>query len=964
MKKFLILILLLPLFAMGQVSAPTSVTTKLSPNTPMSFGSLYSTPNFQYGWLNGSIWEQFVSGRQINKFFYPKTHIDSIVAGYIPLTNSALFSRRIIYAKQFGAHLNSNINSGGGTNDAVILQAAIDTLTNRGGGTLVIDGVALINATVVLKSNVKIQVINGGGIFLAPNSNCHMLTTVLTGQTVSNYNVAIEGGVWNGNCDNQNRWVGRDSTSATTQWVCGMWLGSMNGYTLNNVTMRNSKTFAIILCQSYNGVANNTTFLWDNAATFGNNHDSFHLFGTLDHLVINGVVSTGGDDDVIGINTDECMPGTTAGIFEGPQRGTTSAGITNLTVRDVKAHLNGRILRVIGYGTAGALIDNIDIYNFSGDVGFGMNWTALTNSGRILIDGWNVTDSGGQSSVNIAGGAQSLSLSNLAGGTPVVLGTPIVHKSGDYFSQPKIIAYKPSATSTTYATTDSVSQILANLNSRALVAYPTAGIALSTGSAWGTSITDNSANWNTAFSQTRQWDGGATGLVAATGRTSLGGSTVGQNLFTLTNPSAVTFPRINADNSVSTLDAATFRAAIGAGTGSGTVTSVSGTTNRITSTGGATPVIDISSTFEALLGKVASPLSQFASTTSAQLRGILSDESGTGVAVFQNGDLGTTPIAGGLTMNGALNMSAPNSASKVPVYWQYSNNAGSRTWSVINDQTVNGDFGIYQSTTQTGSTFAPALYFDAARNANILGSLTLGAANSATKQPLIFPYSNNASSRSWSWVNDQTVFGDIGLYQSSTQTGAPNTAALYFDASRNATFAANLSAVLPAYSSGGYSFAAVNTTSNRLERVSSFTTLVQGDLLFYNGSNWVNSHGIPFSSANDITGQTTAATITAFTVGGSDASFMVTANLNITAIAVDVIQTQVTYTDETNTGRTLVMYGMGLTSAGLTTTGVSNYSPVAEIRAKAGTTITVATNLTTSAGSITYNAHATIIPLR
>jgi len=89
-------------------------------------------------------------------------------------------------------------------------------------------------------------------------------------------------------------------------------------------------------------------------------------------------------------------------------------------------------------------------------------------------------------------------------------------------------------------------------------------------------ITDNSTNWNTAFSQTRQWDGGSTSLIAATGRTSLGGSTVGQNLFTLTNPSAITFIRLNADNSVSTLDAAAFRTAIGAGTSStvGTVTSV------------------------------------------------------------------------------------------------------------------------------------------------------------------------------------------------------------------------------------------------------------------------------------------------------------------------------------------------------------------------------------------------------
>jgi len=71
------------------------------------------------------------------------------------------------------------------------------------------------------------------------------------------------------------------------------------------------------------------------------------------------------------------------------------------------------------------------------------------------------------------------------------------------------------------------------------------------------------------------------------------------------------------------------------------VSSVSGALNRVTSTGGANPVIDVSPTFEALLGKVASPLSQFASTTSAQLRGVLPDELGTGAALFD----GATPTS-------------------------------------------------------------------------------------------------------------------------------------------------------------------------------------------------------------------------------------------------------------------------------------------------------------------------------
>jgi len=74
----------------------------------------------------------------------------------------------------------------------------------------------------------------------------------------------------------------------------------------------------------------------------------------------------------------------------------------------------------------------------------------------------------------------------------------------------------------------------------------------------GTDIT----NWGTAYTNNLRWDGGSTSLVAATGRTSLGGTTVGQAFFTLTNPGAITFPRINTDNSVSALSAADLKTAL------------------------------------------------------------------------------------------------------------------------------------------------------------------------------------------------------------------------------------------------------------------------------------------------------------------------------------------------------------------------------------------------------------------
>jgi hypothetical protein len=116
----------------------------------------------------------------------------------------------------------------------------------------------------------------------------------------------------------------------------------------------------------------------------------------------------------------------------------------------------------------------------------------------------------------------------------------------------------------------------------------------------------------TTASQTN-WDTAYTHSQATTGSVH-GSTTVGGNLLRLANPSAVTFLRINADNTVSTLDAATFRTAIGAGTSSttGTVTSVSGTgtvsgltlTGTVTTTGSLT-----------LGGTLAVTASNFASQT-------------------------------------------------------------------------------------------------------------------------------------------------------------------------------------------------------------------------------------------------------------------------------------------------------------------------------------------------------------
>ena len=79
-----------------------------------------------------------------------------------------------------------------------------------------------------------------------------------------------------------------------------------------------------------------------------------------------------------------------------------------------------------------------------------------------------------------------------------------------------------------------------------------------------------------------------TAATAGDARTTIGATTVGGNIFTLANPSAIRFLRLNADNTVSALDAASFLTAIGAGSGGGTVSSVqaSGGTTGMLFTGG------------------------------------------------------------------------------------------------------------------------------------------------------------------------------------------------------------------------------------------------------------------------------------------------------------------------------------------------------------------------------------------
>ena len=131
-----------------------------------------------------------------------------------------------------------------------------------------------------------------------------------------------------------------------------------------------------------------------------------------------------------------------------------------------------------------------------------------------------------------------------------------------------------------------------------------------------------------------QWDGGSTNLDAAAGRISLGGTIAGIALFTLAAPAgSANWIKIGSLGTITTEDAATTRTSLGLAIG----TNVQAADTDLTTWAGVTPTSGIQT--------------WLATPNSANLRGAVTDENGTGALLFNGA---TTPnFVTGITIDSA-----------------------------------------------------------------------------------------------------------------------------------------------------------------------------------------------------------------------------------------------------------------------------------------------------------------------
>ena len=226
---------------------------------------------------------------------------------------------------------------------------------------------------------------------------------------------------------------------------------------------------------------------------------------------------------------------------------------------------------------------------------------------------------------------------------------------------------------------------------------------------------------------------GATTNTAA--RTNLGATTLGANLFTITNPGAITFPRFNADNSVSSLDAATFRTAIGAGTGAGTVTSVggTGTVNGLTLTGTVT------------------------SSGNLTLGGTLSGVSLT-TAVS-----GILPVANGGTNNAFFTVSGPASTAKTYTFANENMTiVGESQTQTLTNKRVNTRI----QTVASGTPITPTGDTADQYTVTALATAATIAAPSGTPvdgQKLVLRIKDNGTARALTWTTTSGAYRAVGV---------------------------------------------------------------------------------------------------------------------------------------------------------------------------------------------------------
>jgi len=209
----------------------------------------------------------------------------------------------IFYASQCGARLNSDVYAGGGDDDTNALQAVLDKAKTSGRVHLVLDGAARTSRSLVVYSNTTIECPDKScGIFLSDNSNSSVIRNANftdAPSDIQDRNITLRGGVYNHNSPGQihHRAENPENSedNSITNWVLAMELYGVENILLQDLTIANQRTFAMLM-MNFKYVTMENIHIDRRVRTSFENQDGLHFFGPGRFLTLRNIYGNSGDD--------------------------------------------------------------------------------------------------------------------------------------------------------------------------------------------------------------------------------------------------------------------------------------------------------------------------------------------------------------------------------------------------------------------------------------------------------------------------------------------------------------------------------------------------------------------------------------------------------------------------------------------------------------------------------------------
>lgn len=302
----------------------------------------------------------------------------------------------IYIASQHGAILDTNLTSGGGTDDTAALQAILNRASSNNRIVLILDGPALISGLDIY-SNTSLICQPGAGLYLKDGSNRGILRNAhRTRSTPQDAYISIQGGYYNGNRANQSGTGIWPFQEADNTFMSGMQFFGVSHLQIHDTVVENQMAFG------YN-IANATDVDLENissncgAAITTNGSDGLHLNGPITHLQCRNI-RVHSWDDAIAINAgDDSALDLTTGTnsnSHGPYIG--QGLISDVLIDGVYLDncLSG--VRLLSHN-GNSRIDRVDIRNVQGsvhnqDVILSTFAVGTGSFGGITLENWDVDE--------------------------------------------------------------------------------------------------------------------------------------------------------------------------------------------------------------------------------------------------------------------------------------------------------------------------------------------------------------------------------------------------------------------------------------------------------------------------------------------------------------------------------------------------------------------------------------------